>query len=40
MQKINFSTTINTPKEKVWKSWTTPQNIMQWNHASNDRHLL
>lgn len=35
---ITISATINTPIEKVWKCWTTPEDIMQWNQASPDWH--
>ena len=35
---ITIDAEINAPVEKVWKSWTTPQHIMQWNHASDDWH--
>jgi len=35
---ITISATINAPAEKVWKAWTTPADIMQWNHASDDWH--
>lgn len=28
----------NAPIEKVWKCWTTPSDIRQWNHASPDWH--
>jgi uncharacterized protein YndB with AHSA1/START domain len=36
--KITVSATINAPVEKVWKLWTTPEDIMQWNNASEDWH--
>ncbi len=35
---ITVQATINTPVEKVWKIYTTPENIMQWNNASDDWH--
>jgi uncharacterized protein YndB with AHSA1/START domain len=35
---ITISTTVNAPIEKVWKLWTTPEDIMQWNTASDDWH--
>jgi uncharacterized protein YndB with AHSA1/START domain len=35
---ITIDAEINAPVEKVWKSWTTPQHIMQWNQASDDWH--
>lgn len=36
--KVTVSATINAPVEKVWKLWTTPENIMEWNSASPDWH--
>ncbi|MEY2830281.1 MAG: hypothetical protein RIQ33_2139 [Bacteroidota bacterium] len=35
---ITVETIINASIEKVWQSWTTPQHIMQWNHAGADWH--
>ena len=35
---ITVQTTVNAPIEKVWKCWTTPEDIMQWNQASADWH--
>nr|MBP9771287.1 SRPBCC domain-containing protein [Candidatus Gracilibacteria bacterium] len=35
---ITIETTINAPVEKVWKAWTTPADIVQWNAASDDWH--
>lgn len=35
---ITVETTINAPIEKVWKCWTEPVHIMQWNNASADWH--
>lgn len=35
---ITIEAAINAPVEKVWKNWTTPEHIMQWNHASDDWH--
>lgn len=35
---ITVQTTINTTLEKVWKFWTQPEHVMQWNNASNDWH--
>lgn len=29
---------IYAPIERVWKCWTTPADIVQWNHASEDWH--
>ena len=36
--KITIKTTVNAPVEKVWKTWTTPDDITQWNNASIDWH--
>lgn len=35
---ITIKTTVNAPIEKAWKSWTTPADIMAWNHANDDWH--
>ncbi len=35
---ITVETIVNAPVEKVWASWTEPQHITQWNHASDDWH--
>lgn len=35
---MTVSTTIQAPVEKVWKFWTEPQHITQWNNASDDWH--
>ena len=35
---ITIETTINAPVDKVWKCWTAPADIMQWNNASSDWH--
>ena len=34
--KISIETTINEPLETVWTAWTTPEDITQWNFASDD----
>ena len=36
--EITISTTVNAPVDRVWKAWTTPAEIMQWNNASEDWH--
>ena len=38
MEKITIKTTINAPIEKVWKYFTEPEFIKQWNNASPDWH--
>jgi uncharacterized protein YndB with AHSA1/START domain len=36
--KITIAATVNAPVEKVWKLWTTPEDIIKWNSASEDWH--
>ncbi len=36
--KISVETTIPAPIELIWQAWTTPEDIKQWNAASNDWH--
>lgn len=38
MEKITIKATINAPIEKVWKYFTEPEFIKQWNNASPDWH--
>jgi uncharacterized protein YndB with AHSA1/START domain len=33
---ITVQAIINAPIEKVWKCWTTPDDIIKWNNASDD----
>jgi uncharacterized protein YndB with AHSA1/START domain len=35
---ITAENTIGAPVEKVWETWTKPEHITQWNHASDDWH--
>lgn len=35
---ITVQATINAPVEKVWKLWTDPEHIVNWNNASDDWH--
>ena len=35
---ITVETTLNKPVESVWKIWTTPADIMQWNNPFHDWH--
>lgn len=35
---ITIKTQVNAPVEKVWKYWTEPEHITQWNAASDDWH--
>lgn len=36
--KITVETIVNAPIEEVWRAWTTPEDIKQWNSASDDWH--
>ena len=36
--KITVETTIHAPVADVWRAWTTPDDIKQWNAASDDWH--
>ena len=36
--KITVETTVAAPIEDVWRAYTTPQDIKQWNAASDDWH--
>ena len=36
--KINVETIVRAPLEKVWQAYTTPEDITQWNAASDDWH--
>ena len=35
---ITIQAMINAPVEKVWKLWTGPEHIVNWNYASDDWH--
>ncbi len=35
---LTVEATINAPVSKVWKYWTKPEHITQWNNASDDWH--
>lgn len=35
---ITVETTVKAPIEQVWKFWTEPKHIVQWNSASPDWH--
>ncbi len=35
---ITVATTVHAPVATVWKCWTLPEYITQWNHASDDWH--
>src|ERR1700751_1033991 len=36
--KIHVGTTVAAPIEQVWRAYTTPADIKQWNAASDDWH--
>lgn len=36
--KVTIETTVKAPIAKVWAAWTTPDDIKQWNAASDDWH--
>jgi len=36
--KITAETTVAAPIEEVWRAYTTPEDIKQWNAASDDWH--
>jgi uncharacterized protein YndB with AHSA1/START domain len=33
---LKVFTTVKAPVEVAWKCWTTPQDIVRWNNASED----
>ncbi len=36
--KITIETAVAAPIGEVWRAWTTPDDIKQWNAASDDWH--
>ena len=34
--EISIETTVNAPIERVWSAWITPDDIKNWNFASDD----
>jgi uncharacterized protein YndB with AHSA1/START domain len=36
--KITIETTVHAPIDKVWRAYTSPEDIIQWNAASDDWH--
>jgi uncharacterized protein YndB with AHSA1/START domain len=36
--KITVETKVRAPAERVWQAYTTPEEIIQWNAASDDWH--
>lgn len=37
-QPITVEAIVAAPVEEVWRAYTTPEDIMQWNAASDDWH--
>jgi uncharacterized protein YndB with AHSA1/START domain len=35
---ITIRTSVGADVEKVWKFWTSPEHIVNWNNASDDWH--
>lgn len=35
---LTVAATVNAPVEKVWKTWSIPEDIMKWNSPSDDWH--
>lgn len=38
IMRITIEVNIAAPIEEVWKAWTSPADIQQWNAASDDWH--
>lgn len=38
--KITVQTTVKAPIAEVWRAYTTPEDIKQWNTASPDWHTV
>jgi uncharacterized protein YndB with AHSA1/START domain len=36
--KVTVETNVHASIERVWKAYTTPEEIVQWNAASDDWH--
>ena len=36
--QVTVETLVNAPVATVWRAYTTPSDIMQWNAASDDWH--
>ena len=36
--KISVTVTVEQPVERVWAAYTTPEDIVRWNFASDDWH--
>jgi len=35
---ITIETTVKAPIDKVWRAYTSPEDIIQWNAATDDWH--
>lgn len=35
---ITIEAMVNVPVEKAWEVYTNPEEVMKWNHASDDWH--
>lgn len=38
MEKITIQTKVNAPVHDVWRYWTDPKHIVNWNQATEDWH--
>lgn len=38
MPVLTVENVVKADLEKVWDSWTNPEHIVKWNHASDDWH--
>ena len=38
MEPITVKATIDAGRKNVWTAWTTPDHVINWNHASDDWH--
>jgi uncharacterized protein YndB with AHSA1/START domain len=38
--KIKVETNVAAPIEQVWQAYTTPEDVKQWNAASDDWHTI
>jgi uncharacterized protein YndB with AHSA1/START domain len=36
MNCLTVSSIVNAPIQEVWKYWTQPEHIVNWNFASED----
>jgi uncharacterized protein YndB with AHSA1/START domain len=37
-EKITVETKVAAPMAQIWRAWNTPEDIRQWNAASDDWH--